>query len=197
MLGELLAGKTEEDWDDVDVQRLVGTDTRVYASTLNEGRLWWGFLSVTFFVSFVLLVASRGKPILLGSGLSIFFISAILLFLWRQYYQVAKYENAVKLGKWPYGVLCFNRGDVAIKLPGIFKHTELNIEVSYLVRAEPLALFPLRRVLRVHYLSIDAKAQTIDISQRRLRESVADIAAFINDMKTRQGLPAGSYTLSL
>jgi hypothetical protein len=181
--------------DDADVQRLVGAETRVFPTSFYAGRPFYATLLACATLSLALLAASRGRAALLAGGCCAAVASAVVLLLWRARLLRPAYETSVALGRWPFGVLCFTRGDIAVKLPGLLRHTECSIEVAYLVVAEPVTLFPCRRMLRIRYVTVDAKPCVLDVPARRLRDTPETIALYINELRSANATPAGSYSL--
>jgi len=98
------------------------------------------------------------------------------------------YDDAVRRGSWIEGILVFATGDVAIRFE--WRAMPINQTIEFVSRADVesrCSLWRCRRAafLRIYYHTIDARPAVATVCESELRDSIASVAAYINEVKGR------------
>lgn len=167
---------------------LLPDGTTRFSSAPYAGRAWQ-LTAVTASLTGCAL-AIVGTPALVGAGVALLAVATVGLALWWRLRIKPRYDAAIAAGTWPWGILVFSSGDIAVTLPGVWRKTELTIELPYLSRADAVRAWSPRRcwwgpALQVFYLSLDARPRSLIVDQVQLLQDVAVVAECINAHRAR------------
>lgn len=178
----------EEDVNELLPVNLLPEGTTRFSSAPYAGRVWH-IVAVTSALTGCAL-ALVGTPAAVGAGVALLAVATVGLALWWRFRIKPRYDAAITAGTWPWGILVFSSGDISVTLPGVWRKTELTIEVPYLSRADAVRIFSLRRLwwgpaLQLFYLSLDARPRSLIVDQMQLLQDVAVVADVITTAKNR------------
>lgn len=118
-------------------------------------------------------------------------IAGIGLFLWRRKLE-REYALQLESGSWHQGIIVFPSGDIVVRFHQMLGTLDKTIEAAFLSRAEvekscapwrPYA--PIQTYLRLYYIGIDGRPCAMSVCQTDLRDSVAQIADYISELKSK------------
>jgi hypothetical protein len=101
-----------------------------------------------------------------------------------------RYNDELRVGAWHEGIIVFPTGDLVVRFRGLFGSIDRTIEAVYLSRADvdrgwSFKSCGKRAFLRIYYLGIDARPQVVSVCEKDLRDPVARVAEFINEVKSK------------
>lgn len=187
---------------------LLPSNTQLFVSAPRLRKPFFILLTVGTILTAVLLavgssssLASSAKGGLLGAAAAVALIAAGAA-LWLRRLYIHQYHEALKQGAWHEGLVVFPSGDVVVRFSGVFANTDKTIESAFLSRAQverrcSLLHLGRRNFLKLYYLTLDARPAVISVCEDDLRDGVARVADYINDLKAKTSHAAAAFGGSL
>jgi len=179
---------------------LLPTNTQVFASRALHWNRWAVAMLLLSAVLGVILMAvaagmAHGPPntrAALGASGAAFGVAAVAGVLAYRALLRRQLEQSRQRGEWHDGVIVFPSGDIVLRFGGLSSR-DVTIEAPYVSRADVERACTWRSCpcprtetwLRIYYLRLDASPACASVAQSELADSVADVAACINEVKAR------------
>lgn len=187
---------------------LLPSNTQLFVSTPRMRKPFYIVLTVGAILAAILVavgsssaLSGSAKGAVLGAAAAVGLVALCGAGFLRRLY-IRLYNEALKQGAWHEGLVVFPSGDVVVRFGGVFVNTDKTIESAFLSRAQverrcSFLHFRARNFLKLYYLTLDARPAVISICEDDLRDGVARVADYINDLKAKTSHAASAFGGSL